>query len=116
MFTQKILCVHETARELQELRGTLENAGYEVVPAKDGSQALDILKAGGVTGVVLDYDTEAPGGLALRNSITHSFPDLPLLLFSHVDEIKRTPLSVFEAFLHQPGPLDSLISRIPTNC
>ncbi len=116
MFTQKILCVHDTANELQELRGTLENAGYQVVPAKNGSQAMDILKAGGVDGVILDYDTEAPGGVALRNSISHSFPELPLLLFSHVEEIKQTPLRVFEAFLSRPEPLDSLISRIPTNC
>jgi DNA-binding NtrC family response regulator len=116
MFTQKILCVHDTAKELQELQGTLEHAGYQVVPAEDGSQALDILKAGGVDGVILDYDTEAPGGIALRNSITHSFPELPLLLFSHVEEIKQTPLSMFEAFLNRPEPLDRLISRIPTNC
>lgn len=116
MFTQRILCVHDTAKELQELRGTLENAGYQVLPAEDGSKAMDILKAGGVDGVILDYATEAPGGVTLRNSITHSYPELPLLLFSHVDEIKQTPLRVFEEFLSRPEPLDSLISRIPTNC
>ncbi|HET9695352.1 MAG TPA: response regulator [Terriglobales bacterium] len=116
MFSQTILCVHDTAGELQELRGALENAGYQVVPAIDGSQAMSILKAGGVDGVILDYDTEAPGGVTLRNSITHAFPELPLLLFSHVEEIKRTPLRMFEAFLNRPEPLDSVISRIPTNC
>ena len=115
MSTQRILCVHDRAQELQELRGTLEQAGYEVVPAKDGSEAMHALRAGDVDGVVLDFNLEAPGGVTLRSRISHAFPEMPLLLFSRVEEIKQMPLSVFEAYLHNPGPPESLISRIPTN-
>jgi DNA-binding response OmpR family regulator len=115
MTTQKILCVHDAKQELRKLQGALEEAGYKVVPAKTGSEAMRILQSENVNGVVLDFRLDAPGGLTLRNSIRHAFPEIPLLLFSHVDEIKQMPLSVFEAYLHKPGPLEALMARVSSN-
>jgi DNA-binding NtrC family response regulator len=113
--TQKVLCVHDTAGDLQMLRGSLERAGYDVVPAKTGFEAMRILRSEVVDGVVLDYKINAEGGVALRNRISHSYPEMPLLLFSHAEEIERMPLNVFREYLQHPGPPESLMSRIVNN-
>ena len=115
MNTQKILCVHDTVKELLELTGTLEQAGYEVVQATGGNEALNLLFMENVDGVVLDYGVEAPGGVTLLSRIRHVFPEIPVLLFSHVDEIKHMPLNFFREYLEHPGPPDSLFSRMSKN-
>jgi CheY-like chemotaxis protein len=103
--------VHDAAEKLQLLQGTLEDAGCEVASATTGNEALQILSSTPIDGVVLDYDVEAPGGVSLRFRIRHLRPELPLLIFSDVGELRRVPLQAFRAYLDHPGPPDSLISQ-----
>lgn len=102
MTTPRILCVHESRSVLEELQRTLEGAGYEVVQAVDGEQAVQVLTQERVDGVVLSYDMEAPNGRALRNEIQRTYPDTPMLLFSDLDEIRNMPLHVFGEYLVHP--------------
>lgn len=115
MSTQKILCVHDAANELRKLRGALEQAGYDVVQAAGGLEAMKQLAIQAVDGVVLDCEVEAPGGVTLLSRIRHAFPEMPVLLFSDVEEIKMMPLSYFREYLEHPGPPDSLFSRMSKN-
>jgi chemotaxis protein histidine kinase CheA/CheY-like chemotaxis protein len=67
---QTILVVEDsfTARELQ--RSILETAGYEVVTARDGREALDTLgREPGIALVVTDLEMPALGGLELTRTI-----------------------------------------------
>lgn len=102
MTTLRILCVHKSGSVLQELQQALEHVGYEVVQATDGERAVQVLFHERVDGVVLSYDMEAPDGRALRNQIQHVHPDMPILLFSNVDEIRKIPLHVFGECLAHP--------------
>ena len=97
----RILCVHR-GPDLDELRGVLEEEGYEVLPAADGGKAMDVLASQAVDGVVLDFDVCSPEGGALRNRIRHVLPDMPMLLFRDVAEVKQLPLKVFRAYLSEP--------------
>jgi DNA-binding NtrC family response regulator len=115
MSTQKILCVHDTVKELRKLSGTLEQAGYEVFQASGGTEALKLLFMENVDGVVLDYEVEAPGGVTLLSRIRHVFPEIPVLLFSDVEEIRLMPLNFFRENLDHPGPPVSLFSRMSKN-
>lgn len=102
MTTSRILCVHESGTVLHELERTLTSTGCDVVLAEDGRHAVQILKHEHVDGIVLSFDMEAPDGRALRNQIRHVHPDMPLLLFSNMEEIRDLPLHVFSAYLqHQ---------------
>ncbi|HWR17437.1 MAG TPA: response regulator [Terriglobales bacterium] len=103
----RILCVHDGEDELQQLRGTLEEAGYEVVSALTGHEALHILRSVNVQGVVLDYDATAPGGVSLRNRIQHVCPDLPLLMISSVDDV---PIGALRHYLDNPASPEALCS------
>jgi DNA-binding NtrC family response regulator len=104
MAISRILCVHECVAVLLELEKTLESAGYEVIAASSGEQALHIIAQERVDGVVLGYDVEALGRRSLRKLVHHLYPELPMLLFSEVDEIRNIPLHVFRAYLEHPGP------------
>ena len=103
MIISRILCVHESGAVLHELEQTLTITGCEVVLAEDGSHAVQILQNEHVDGIVLSFDMEAPDGRALRNQIRHVCPDMPLLLFSNIEEIRDVPLHVFSAYLQHQG-------------
>jgi DNA-binding NtrC family response regulator len=103
--------VLDAPEKLGLLTGALEDAGYEVKPAENGDKALKILSSERIDGVVLDFHVEAPGGVSLRFRIKHLCPDLPMLIFSDLGELRRVPLQAFRAYLDRPGPPDSLYSR-----
>ena len=98
----RILCVHEDASVLEDLGRSLQAVGCEAIPATDGRGALQIMNHEHVDGIVLNYEIEAPDGRSLRNHIQHLYPNLPMLLFSDVDEIRDMPLHVFGAYLEHP--------------
>ena len=99
----RILCVHESGSVLHELQEALAKTGCDVVLAEDGLHAVQILEREHVDGIVLSFDIEAPDGRALRNQIRHVCPDIPVLLFSSLDEIRDVPLHVFSAYLQHEG-------------
>jgi DNA-binding NtrC family response regulator len=103
MTTSRILCVHESGSVLHELEQTLTNDGCDVVLAEDGIHAVQILQDEHVDGIVLSFDMQAPDGRALRNQIRHVCPDMPVLLFSKMEEIRDMPLHVFSAYLQHHG-------------
>jgi len=107
----RILCVHQ-GPELDELRHQLESDGYEVFPAADGGKAMDLLSSQPVDGVILDSDLSAPDGCTLRNRILHALPDMPLLLFREVSEVKHLPLKVFRAYLDDPDAPDAVLAHL----
>ena len=98
----RILCVHEDESVLETLGRALQTAGYGMLSAKDGEGALRMLSGERVNGIVLDYEMAAPDGRSLRNQIQHLYPNVPMLLFSDVDEIRDMPLHVFGAYLEHP--------------
>ena len=59
--SQVILAVDDSASMRQMVRYTLEGAGYEVIQAADGVEALDLAKTRGVDLVLTDI--AMPGGL-----------------------------------------------------
>ena len=111
MNPRRVLCVHE-GPGLNKLCAALESAGYEAVPAHDGGTALDVLSSQHVDGVVLDFDTEAPGGYSLRGRIHHHSPDMPMLLFDTVEDIEHLPLHVFRSYLQNPEAPDAIFAHI----
>src|SRR6201989_3039541 len=91
MSALRILCVHRKPAQLEALKGVLEEDGYHVLWAADGTKALDVLSHQVVDGVVLNFDMEGPGGVMLRHRIQHQRPDMPMLL---VDDVKDMTMSL----------------------
>jgi len=110
MNPRRILCVHD-GPGLEEIRNLLEVNGYEVL-ASDGKEALALLSSEPVDGVVLDCDTPAPDGRTLRGRIQHTCPEVPMLLFRDVEELKHLPLRVFGAYLSDPDAPDAVLAHL----
>jgi two-component system, chemotaxis family, chemotaxis protein CheY len=62
---QVILAVDDSASMRQMVRYTLEGAGYEVVQAADGIEALDFAKTRGVDLVLTDVNMPRMDGITL---------------------------------------------------
>jgi CheY-like chemotaxis protein len=82
-----ILCVDDEPipRELRKL--ILSKQGYRVVTAASGFEALDLLHAGGIDFILSDQMMPGMSGTDLAKRVRGTWPNLPFLLVSGVNEI-----------------------------
>jgi len=95
----KILCVENHPEYLEALESMLEEAGYDVVPARSGAQALVLFANLNVQGVLLEYDLPDITGGALRSEMKRLKPEVPILLFSGVGSQTPFLLRFFDSYL-----------------
>jgi len=95
----KVLCVENDPEYLEALRFMLESAGYEVVPATTGTQALVQFAEQPPQGVLLEYDLSDQTGSAVRAEMKRINPDVPVLLFSGVGSQTPFLLRFFDSYL-----------------
>jgi CheY-like chemotaxis protein len=82
-----ILCVddEQIPRELRKL--ILAKQGYRVIIASSGLEALELIHAGGVDLVLSDQMMPGMTGTELAKTVRTTWPKLPFLLVSGVNEI-----------------------------
>lgn len=64
----------------------LETKGYEVLPAIDGNEALDILSARSVDIIFLDENMPGLTGLEVLTMIKNRYPALPVIMITKSEE------------------------------
>jgi CheY-like chemotaxis protein len=89
---RKLLCIEDEPENLAILTCMLEGMGYEVMPARNSDEAIDLLLAQAIDGVLLEYNLPDKSISALRGELKRIFPDVPILLFEGVGS--QTPLMV----------------------
>ncbi|MGA2373996.1 MAG: response regulator [Candidatus Sulfotelmatobacter sp.] len=99
MTDMKILCVEHHAEYMDALRHILESAGYRVMPATTGTQALRLLTNREFDGVLLEYDLPDATGTAVRAEMKRIKPEVPVLLFSGVGSQTPFLLRFFDLYL-----------------
>jgi CheY-like chemotaxis protein len=82
-----ILCVDDEDNALVLRRGVLEKAGYTVITALSGLQALELLGVNKVDLVVSDYVMPNLNGGNLARAIKTLHPHLPVMILTGVQEI-----------------------------
>jgi CheY-like chemotaxis protein len=95
----KILCVENQPENLDVLTCMLEGIGYEVMPATNGGQAVDVFSKQAVDGVLLEYNLPDASGSAIRERLKAIRPDIPVLLFTGVGDQTPFVLRFFDAYL-----------------
>jgi len=95
----RVLCVENHAEYLDALQYMLETAGYQVVSATTGSQALSLLAREAVDGVLLEYDLPDATGYAVRAEMKRIKPEIPVLLFAGVGSQTPFLLRFFDSYL-----------------
>ena len=88
---KKILCVDDSASVRQMVAFTLEAAGYDVVSAVDGRDALERLKAVPVDLIVTDLNMPNLDGIELVRQVRTmpAFKFLPIVLLTTESEETR---------------------------
>jgi len=115
MSTTKILLVDDDAQVRRALRTTLTSAGYTVVEARTGEEAVEEVQSeGGVNMVLLDLKMPGIGGIEACRRI-RKISDVPVLVIS-VLRTQEEKVQAFDAgaddYLVKPFGIQELLSRI----
>jgi len=111
----KILLVDDDPQVRRALRTTLTSAGYVVVEARSGEEALEEVQAEGIVDMVLlDLKMPGIGGLEACRRLRKIF-DVPILVIS-VLRTQEDKVQAFDAgaddYLIKPFGIQELLSRI----
>lgn len=106
-----ILCIGGEEPALNQLKTTVEQAGYEAVTAATAQQGLDLFANQSVDGVLLDCHLPDLNGVTVRRRMTHMNPEIPVLMFEGAIPPSSIGLRCIEAYIQKPDPPDSLLNR-----
>lgn len=88
---KRIMTVEDSASLRQMVTFTLQDAGYDVVEARDGQDALDKLSSSGVDMVITDMNMPVMNGLELTRSL-RSNPDFrftPVIFLTTESQLQK---------------------------
>ena len=80
--TKVIMTVDDSASVRQMVSFTLKQAGYDVVEAVDGEDALGKLQSGNVNMLVTDLNMPGESGLAVTRNVRDAGSAVPVIIFS----------------------------------
>lgn len=109
-----ILCVDDEQTSLLVRSRVLEKAGYEVLPAYSAASALEVLKSHSVDLVLTDLLMPGMSGIELAREIKLQNPNLPVILFSGVNETPpdNTHVELFLSKLEGPVYLCEKVAEV----
>jgi len=110
-----ILLVEDNERLRSHVGGLLGEAGYAIVEAVDGAQAVDLLGAGTQPDLVLS-DVKMPNldGFQLSAEVRKRFPDVPILLMTGYAGKETPEYAAHDAMIAKPFTADRLLMQVET--
>ncbi len=94
---KKVLFVDDDETWRKRVQTSFAQADYEVVAAKNASEALALAETNPLAVIVLDINLQGEDGLMLMKFLRHNHPGVPVLLFSclgHDDAAIRSMLEM----------------------
>ena len=110
----KVLCVENHPEYLGALKYMLETAGYQVMAATTGDQALRLLTNRKVDGVLLEYDLPDATGAAVRAEMKRIKPEVPVLLFAGLGSQTPFLLRFFDSYLRNSQRPEEVFEDLDT--
>lgn len=119
MASEQVVLIVDDNRLLREQYATaLRSAGYTVVTAADGQEAVAAAQRGRPDAVLMDVMMPVMGGIAALTALLALYPDLPVIMIT-ADESAAIEREALEAgarqVLYKPVPLADLVARF-TRC
>ena len=106
-----ILCVDDELNPLTLRRLVLQKAGYEVLTANSGKEALEIVSSRHVDLVLSDHLMPGMQGTELAQQLKERHPKLPVILISGVNELPAGSANA-NAFLSKIEGPDALCKEV----
>ena len=107
-----ILCVDDTPTILEGRKMLLEAAGYQVLPAASGDEALQLFASNSIDLVLLDYHMPGMKGDVVAARMREQKPDIPIALLSSDDYLPRNVLEAADAFISKSAPITNFLQDV----
>src|ERR1700690_305996 len=95
MATNTLLCIHRDPAQLS----LLQENGYELVTATNGSEGLRLLMSRPVDGIVLEYHLGLLDGAVVAAEIRKAKPQLPIVMLADPLELPDGALKSVDALV-----------------
>ena len=109
----KILIVDDEPRILLLMQSLLKANGYDVVTAKDGESALELVRGGGIDIAVTDLRMQPMDGMTLFREIHQLAPEMPVILLTAYASVETAveamKLGIFD-YITKPFKVDDMVS------
>ena len=111
-----VLCVDDEKNGLFLRKKVLEKAGYNVVTAYSGEEALHIYESQPVDAVILDYYMGGMNGLKVASRLKEMGSQIPIIMLSAYGSLLDEALGLVDLWLTKasvdPGQLATIIRGI----
>jgi CheY-like chemotaxis protein len=110
-----ILCVDDEWNGLEGRKMLLEERGYKVLVATNGTEALQLFAIHPVDLVLLDYHMPQMTGDVVAERMRASQPDIPLALLSADEALPESALKWVDAYVSKsesPANLLQIVDRL----
>jgi CheY-like chemotaxis protein len=111
-----ILCVEDEELQLQLRKALFESAGYRVLLAANGQQALDLFRANSVDAVVIDYWLAGMDGVVVAREMKNLRPAVPVLVLSGSSSLPDESIDFIDRWIQkaqiEPEDLLEYVNRL----
>jgi DNA-binding response OmpR family regulator len=96
-----ILCVEDEEQQLKLRKILFEDAGFQVLTAHTGNEALNLFRSHEVDGVVLDYWMAGMNGLAVAREMKRTRPGTPIIVVSGFTSLPGETIGLVDAWFQK---------------
>lgn len=106
-----VLCADDETNELAARKMVFESAGFKVLVARNGAQALETFRSQPVDAVVLDYFMPGLTGLTVAREMKRLRPEIPIIVLSGFASLPGETIGVVDAWL-QKRDVEALLREL----
>jgi CheY-like chemotaxis protein len=106
-----VLCVDDEPAVLKPMEIMLQRRGFRVVPARDGSSAIELFRQIKFDAVILDYSMPGISGGEVARTLRQENPSVPIILHTGYKEISDPLLANVTCTLPK-GSLSFLVTKL----
>ncbi len=108
----RILFVDDEAQWRDQVGTSLASAGFEVMTASDGTEAMRQAAAASPALMIVDEDLAGESGVILAKFLRHNYPGVPLILYTSTEHDAEATLNLTHQAADQclaKGSIEELI-------
>ncbi|MFZ0293391.1 MAG: response regulator [Candidatus Sulfotelmatobacter sp.] len=111
-----VLCAEDDEEQLTSRKMVFESAGFDVLLARSGAEALQLFQTHSVDAVVLDYWMPRMKGLSVAREMKQLRPNIPILVLSGFSSLPDETIGIVDTWLQkrdvEPGELLAEVNRL----
>jgi CheY-like chemotaxis protein len=114
-----VLCAEDDPDQLTSRKLVFESAGFDVLLARSGQEALELFQRHPVDAVVLDYWMPRMKGLSVAREMKRLRPNTPIMVFSGFSSLPDETIGLVDTWLQkrdvEPDELLAEVNRLINN-